>query len=98
MSAPRARALVAAAGLAVSGAVIVVPATQAQAHDTGIHDNCTNLHKRWPHGVGLRGAHDKTTSGDPVTNFHRSNRQYRRAINHNSTLDADHDKIACEAH
>src|SRR5690242_7664666 len=25
----------------------VVPA--AQAHSTGIHDNCTNLNKKWPH-------------------------------------------------
>lgn len=97
MSTPRVRALVASTALIMSGAVIVLQGP-AQAHTTGIHDNCTKLHTKWPHGVGRRGAHDQTTSGDPVTNFHRSNKQYRRAVNHNSTLDADHDKIACEAH
>lgn len=86
--------IVTVTGLMASGVVAAIP---AQAHTTGIHDNCTALHERWSHGVGRRNAHDQT-SGDPVTNFHRSNKQYRRAVNHNSTLDADHDKIACEAH
>jgi hypothetical protein len=30
--------------------------------------NCTAVNKRYPHGVGKVGAHDKT-SGVPVTNF-----------------------------
>ena len=84
-----------AAGLSIgASAVVILP---AEAHTGGIHDNCTELHKRWAHGVGRRDARDRT-SGDPVTNFHKSNRQYRRANNHNGTLDADNDKIACEAH
>jgi hypothetical protein len=43
-----------------------------------------------PHFIQL-GVRDKT-SGDPVTNFKRSNRLYRL----NSHLDRDNDKIACE--
>jgi hypothetical protein len=67
----------------------------ADAHTTGIHDNCTNLNKKWPHGVGARNARDQT-SGTPVTSFRRSNKLYWAAENHNSTLDADNDRIACE--
>lgn len=63
------------------------------AHTTGIHDNCTKLHQRWPHGVGRRGAVDR---GGDVTNFTRNTRAYNRADAHNGTLDADNDKIACE--
>lgn len=61
----------------------------------GIHDNCTNLNEKWPHGVGRRHAKDQT-SGTPVTTFKRSNRLYERAVRHNSDLDRDKDKIACE--
>jgi hypothetical protein len=59
--------------------------------------NCTNVHKRYPHGVGRRFAHDHT-SGTPVTNFYRSTRLYRIAIGYNKRLDADKDGIACEKH
>jgi len=79
-----------AAGLVLSASVVAVP---VQAHTTGIHDNCTNFNKKFPHGVGRRGAHDQ---GGNVTNFKRSNRIYRKATNHNSDLDRDKDKIACE--
>jgi hypothetical protein len=72
---------------------LAVPA--AQAHSTGIHDNCTNLNKKWPHGVGRRNAHDKT-SGTPLRNFYHNTKQYRLADNHNGTLDRDNDGIACE--
>ena len=83
-------ALVSTAGLALAGTVLALP---AQAHDTGIHDNCTNFNNKYPHGVGRRGAHDQ---GGDVTNFKRSNRIYKRAVNHNDDLDRDNDKIACE--
>ena len=66
----------------------------AEAHTTGIHDNCTNLNKKWPHGVGLRTARDHTT-GTPVRNF-KNNRAYWAAERHNGTLDRDNDRIACE--
>jgi hypothetical protein len=34
------------------------------------------VNKRFPHGVGKLHAHDRTKSGDPVTNFRRSTRLY----------------------
>jgi hypothetical protein len=82
-----------AAVLALAPAAVVLTAPAAQAHDTGIHDNCTNFNQRFPHGVGRRGARDQ---GGNVTNFKRSNRIYNRAERHNSDLDRDNDGIACE--
>lgn len=72
-----------------------VSASTAFGHTTGIHDNCTKLNARWPHGVGTRYARDKT-SGVPVTNFYRNNDAYWAAERHNGTLDRDNDRIACE--
>jgi hypothetical protein len=60
-----------------------------------VYKNCTELNKKYPHGVGRAGARDKTT-GDPVTTFKRSTRLYRIAMGHNSRLDRDKDGIACE--
>lgn len=57
----------------------------------GKFKNCTALNKRYPHGVGKVGARDKT-SGEPVTNFKRSNRLYQL----NKSSDRDKDGIACE--
>jgi hypothetical protein len=85
-------AAVLAVSITLGGAAMTVP---AGAHSTGIHDNCTNLNKKWPHGVGRKGAHDKA-SGKPVTNFYRNTKQYNLAVSHNGTLDRDGDKIACE--
>ncbi len=82
-----AAAAVVASTLTVSGSV--------SAHTTGIHDNCTNLNKKWPHGVGTMKAKDKT-SGTPVKNFYHNNKAYWAAENHNGTLDRDNDRIACE--
>lgn len=55
-------------------------------------DNCTAMHRVYPHGVGRWHAHDHT-SGTPVTNFFRHNRLYEA----NAGSDRDGDKIACEA-
>ena len=57
--------------------------------------NCTAVNKRYPHGIGKVGAHDKTT-GTPVTNFKRSTKLYRVATGYNKGLDRDKDGIACE--
>jgi hypothetical protein len=57
--------------------------------------NCTVVTRRYPHGVGRVGAHDKT-SGEPVTNFTHSNYLYRLAMRDNRGLDRDRDGIACE--
>jgi len=54
--------------------------------------NCTGLHARYPHGVGRIGARDHTSSGDPVTDFRRSNALYLA----NRGLDRDKDGVACE--
>ena len=53
--------------------------------------NCTALNKVYPHGVGRKGARDKT-SGTPVTNFKVSTSLYTA----NSRSDRDGDGIACE--
>jgi Excalibur calcium-binding domain len=57
--------------------------------------NCTQVNKRYPHGVGKLLAHDRT-SGTPVTNFRHSNLLYRTAMRYNRGLDRDKDGIACE--
>jgi hypothetical protein len=85
------RALVAVV-LTASAVAVVSP---AEAHTTGLHDNCTNFNKKYPHGVGTRKAHDKT-SGTPVTSFKRANKIYWAAEKHNGDLDRDNDRIACE--
>jgi hypothetical protein len=82
-------AVLASAPLALTGSMA------AEAHETGIHDNCTNLNKKWPHGVGTRRAVDKT-SGVRVKNFYRNNDAYWTAERHNPDLDRDNDRIACE--
>jgi hypothetical protein len=79
----------AASGLLLASGLLI----PAEAHTTGIHDNCTNFNKRFPHGVGTRHAVDR---GGDVTNFRRSNRIYWRAERHNTDLDRDNDRIACE--
>jgi hypothetical protein len=59
--------------------------------------SCPQLNKRYPHGVGRVGAHDKTR-GKPVTTFKRNTSLYRLAVRHNRKLDGDRDGIACEKH
>lgn len=53
--------------------------------------NCTALNKVYKHGVGRKGARDKT-SGKPVKNFTVSTTVY----NLNKKSDRDKDGIACE--
>ena len=85
-------AALACAALAASTLTLAGPVS---AHTTGIHDNCTNLNKKWPHGVGTRAAVDRT-SGVRVRTFYRNNDAYWAAERHNGTLDRDNDRIACE--
>ena len=72
----------------LSGAVGVAPADAVTAHR---YANCKALNARYPHGVGLPGARDRT-SGTPVTNFTRNRAVYLA----NTARDRDKDKIACE--
>ena len=60
-----------------------------------LYKNCTNLNRKYPHGLGKRLARDKT-SGTPVRNFYRSTRLYNVAMSYNRGLDRDKDGIACE--
>jgi hypothetical protein len=96
--------------LAAAAAVVMlaVPATAAPDGTTGpraatavprLYDNCTNFNKRYRHGVGRRGARDRTKSGrNPVTNFLRSTLIFNRAMRWNRDLDRDRDGVACEKH
>ncbi len=55
--------------------------------------NCTDLHAKFPHGVGRKGAKDKVAKGGkPVTKFAVNTAVY----NANKNLDHDHDGVACE--
>ena len=80
-------ALTAAIALSITGA--------ASAKTPPLYKNCTALNKKYPHGIGLANAHDKS-SGTPVTTFTRSTHLYRLALSYNAGLDRDRDGIACE--
>jgi hypothetical protein len=86
-----------ASALLAAGAIVggTTSATAASSAVPALWKNCTHVNKRYPHGVGRVGAHDKT-SGTPVTNFKRSTFLYRTAMRYNRGLDRDKDGIACE--
>jgi hypothetical protein len=84
--------------LAVAALLLASPAGAATSTSAAIpklFKNCTNLNKKYPHGVGRNNARDHT-SGTPVTNFKRSTKLYRLAMSYNRGLDRDKDGIACE--
>ena len=58
------------------------------------YSNCAKLNRVYPHGVGRKGAHDRVTSGHPVTNFTVNTTVY----NANKARDRDKDGVACEKH
>jgi hypothetical protein len=69
------------------------------------YPNCPALNSVDPPGVGLVRARDRTSSGDPVTNFKRSKRLDIRNDGGGSRLfasehdlDRDNDGVACEQH
>jgi hypothetical protein len=82
--------VIAAALSAVPGAALADSAAMP-----ALYKNCTNLNKRYAHGIGKMGARDRT-SGTPVTNFKRSTKLYNLAMSYNRSLDRDKDGIACE--
>jgi hypothetical protein len=58
------------------------------------YKNCTYLNKKYPHGMGIKGAVDKVSgTAKKVTNFTVVS---AALYNTNSTSDRDKDKIACE--
>jgi hypothetical protein len=50
------RILILAATVTLTVTPSAVLTMTAEAHTTGIHDNCTKFNKRYPHGVGTRTA------------------------------------------
>ncbi|WP_346960702.1 excalibur calcium-binding domain-containing protein [uncultured Arthrobacter sp.] len=90
------------ASLAASAVVLsgtAVPASAAPSPKS--YKNCTELIKVYPHGVGRKGARDKT-SGQRVTTFRVDNTLYSYndggLPRHRGEydLDRDNDGIACE--
>jgi hypothetical protein len=83
--------------LAAPASAAIESATAPAAGDLAppLYRNCTNLNKKYRHGLGRRLARDKT-SGTPVRNFYRSTRLYNIAMSYNRGLDRDKDGIACE--
>ena len=88
----------AAATLAIAATLSMAPPADAAARH---FKSCTAMNKVYPHGVGLSGAHDHSSS-TPVTNFKRSGPLYRanNGPRNQSTgeydLDRDNDHVACE--
>jgi hypothetical protein len=63
-----------------------------------LYKNCTNLNRKYPHGIGRAHAVDHHAAGSPrVTTFIHSDRLYRIAMSYNPGLDRDKDGIACES-
>ena len=83
------RAGIASAAVIIAATLSAAPADAATPHKFA---NCDAMHKVFPHGVGLKNAHDHT-SGTPVTNFARKPLWYKA----NTASDRDKDGIACEA-
>jgi hypothetical protein len=81
--------------LTISAVLLASPAVAAVGVAPAVYKNCTNLNKRYPHGLGRLGARDHT-SGTPVRNFTRSTKLYKLAMSSNRGLDRDKDGIACE--
>ena len=89
----RALSAAAAAGLLLTG----LSATGADAAPSAkTFKNCTELNKKYPHGVGKKGARDlisgKFVQGKSVTNFKVSTDLYKA----NTKSDRDKDGVACE--
>ncbi len=82
---------------ATSGLVVALGlASQASAKMPPLYRNCAALNAKYPHGLGLTTAKDKTTGTPRVRNFFKSNRFFKLAMSYNRGLDRDHDGIACE--
>ncbi len=59
--------------------------------------NCTQLHKKFKHGVGKSNAKDKVRgSTKPVKTFKKSTKIYKSVVAFNRDLDRDRDGVACE--
>ncbi len=79
-------------GLVFAVAAVVATPLVACTAPAPTFQNCTVMHRTYPHGVGKLNAVDHVKSGKPVTTFYRSDAIY----NANTKSDADHDGVACE--
>lgn len=87
------RAVIAAGVIALGAA----PAAGATGAVPSPWNNCTQVHTKYPHGVGRLGARDRVRgSTPPVTTFKRSTRLYNIAMRYRGDLDRDKDGVACE--
>jgi hypothetical protein len=62
--------------------VALAVAASAAAKVPPLYKNCTNINRKYHHGIGRAHARDHT-SGRPVTTFLRSDRLYRIAMSYN---------------
>jgi hypothetical protein len=81
-------------GLLLAVVAVACFLTAAGSAEMSKFRNCRALNAHYPHGVGRTGAHDHTSSGNPVTDLKRSNRLYLE----NRSPDRDKDGSACEKH
>ena len=96
ISKTHALAVLAAGAVAVAGDL--APRAAGASSTPWLWQSCAHVHTKYPHGVGKRHAHDRTSTSrmPPVTNFYRSTRLYDLAMSYNRSLDLDRDGIACE--
>jgi len=74
-------------------AFVAAPAGVSAPSTLKEYKNCDALHKKYPHGVGKRGAKDKVRgSTSPVKSFTVNTAVY----NQNKKSDRDKDGVACE--
>lgn len=80
-----------------AGALIVLSfgATAEAASTPKTYKNCTELNKKYAHGVGKKGAHDKIkgkVTSKSVKTFKVDDAAYKA----NKKMDGDNDGISCE--
>jgi hypothetical protein len=61
-----------------------------------LYKNCTNLNKKYPHGLGRAGARETRRPARLSPRSKRSTKLYKLAMSYNRGLDRDKDGIACE--
>ena len=99
---PRRRVCLLIAALVLSSSGAIMPVAAIAKTKPKSYRNCRALNRDYPHGVGRKGARDKTSSGKPVTRFKTSTKLYAyndgRGRRHSPErdLDRDNDGIACE--
>lgn len=85
------------AGFLVSLSAALPAEAKAKPKMPAEYKNCTVFNKKYPHGVGKKGAKDHVKGkSKPVTTFRVDTKIYNAAMTWNKDLDRDKDGIACE--